>query len=217
MNEKFIYGIKELVERYPVLSACENDIERTYEILVSSFKNHGKLLIAGNGGSCADAQHIAGELMKGFKSCRKLTEEQILSFEKISPNFGKIIGEKLQRGLPCIALTDHQALNTAFINDIQDGGLYTYAQQLNSLGESRDVFLGISTSGNSKNVLYAAIVAKSKGLKVIGLTGAGGGELANIADVTIKAPIKETFMVQELHLPIYHCLCLMLEKYFFDN
>lgn len=216
MNEKFIYGIKELIERYPVLSACEKDIENAYQIMVASFKNHGKLLIAGNGGSCADAQHIAGELMKGFKSNRKLTENQVNSFELISPEYGKIISEKLQQGLPCIALTDHQALNTAFINDVQDGGLYTYAQQLNSLGDSKDIFLGISTSGNSKNVLYAAITAKSKGLKVIGLTGIGGGELVNIADVTIRVPVKETFMVQELHLPIYHCLCLMLENEFFN-
>lgn len=216
MKKDFVYGIDELVKRYPILVSCKEDINIAFKIMTDCFKKNGKLLVAGNGGSCADAQHIAGELMKGFKSPRRLPENLLESFEKVDSALGKNIGLKLQQGLPCIALTDHQALNTAFINDVEEGGLYTYAQQLNVLGNTEDLFLGISTSGNSKNVLYAAITAKARGLKVIALTGDSGGELAKIADVTIKVPLKETFMIQELHLPIYHCLCLMLENEFFN-
>jgi D-sedoheptulose 7-phosphate isomerase len=128
---------------------------------------------------------------------------------------GKELADKLQKGLPCIALCDHQGLNTAFANDVDNGGILTFAQQVNVYGKEGDVLLGISTSGNSKNVMYAAVTAKAKGLKVIGLTGAKGGELAKIADVAIKAPSTETFMIQEYHLPIYHCLCLMLEERFY--
>lgn len=216
MTEKYIYGIEELINRYPNLEVCKDDIKSAFNLLVETYKNSGMLFVAGNGGSCADSQHIAGELMKGFKSSRKLSGEQIEELKNIDPMLGEEIGNRLQQGLPCISLTDHQGLNTAFINDVQDGGLYTYAQQINVLAKYGDVFLGISTSGNSKNVLYAAIVAKAKGAKVIGLTGQDGGKLSKVADVVIKAPIKETFMVQEYHLPIYHCLCLMLENKFFN-
>lgn len=207
--------IKKLISRYPDLAVCKADIEKAYQILVRCFESGNKLLVAGNGGSCADSQHIVGELMKGFKLQRKCSEEFAQKLKSIDLIRGDELAEKLQGGLPTIALTDHQSLNTAFINDVSNGGLFSYAQQVYGFGKKGDVFLGISTSGNSKNVMNAVVVAKAIGMTVVGLTGQSGGELAKNADVTIKAPETETYMIQEFHLPIYHCLCLMLEEKFF--
>lgn len=204
-----------LIRRYPVLSVCREDIAKAYDILETCFAGGNKLLVAGNGGSCADAEHIVGELMKGFKLSRKCAEEFADKLRAVDPIRGKELAEKLQGGLPAIALNGHQGLNTAYINDVENGGLLMYAQQINGYGKVQDVFLGISTSGNSKNVMYAAVVAKAKGMKVIGFTGAKGGQLAEIADVAVKVPEMETYMIQELHLPVYHALCLMLEEKFF--
>lgn len=207
--------LENLIERYPSLSACREEIRETYLILEQCFAAGNKLLVAGNGGSCADAEHIAGELMKGFKlprACLPQFAERLKAADAVR---GPILAERLQGGLPTIALSNHQGLNTAYINDVADGGLLMYAQQVYGYGREGDVFLGISTSGNSKNVMYAAVVARAKGMKVIGLTGAKGGALAEAADVAIKAPETETYKIQELHLPIYHCLCLMLEERFF--
>lgn len=209
--------LETLIKRYPALSVCEEEIEKAYEILEECFVSEHKLLIAGNGGSCADGEHIAGELMKGFKLQRKCTEEFAKKLKSIDAERGAELAEKLQGGLPAIALDNHQALNTAYVNDVENGGLLTYAQQVYGYGKAGDVLLGISTSGNSKNVAYAAVVARAKGMKVIGLTGAKGGNLASVADVTIKVPETETYMIQELHLPVYHCLCLMLEERFFGG
>lgn len=209
--------LETLIKRYPALSVCEEEIEKAYEILEECFASGHKLLIAGNGGSCADGEHIAGELMKGFKLQRKCTEEFAKKLKSIDAERGAELAEKLQGGLPAIALDNHQALNTAYVNDVENGGLLTYAQQVYGYGKAGDVLLGISTSGNSKNVAYAAVVARAKGMKVIGLTGAKGGNLASVADVTIKVPETETYMIQELHLPVYHCLCLMLEERFFGG
>ena len=206
-----------LIERYPALSVCKDDIEKAYEILEECFATGHKLLIAGNGGSCSDGEHIAGELMKGFKLQRKCSEEFAERLKSIDAERGAELAEKLQGGLPTITLDNHQALNTAYINDVANGGLLTYAQQVYGYGKDSDVLLGISTSGNSKNVAYATVVARALGMKVIGLTGAKGGNLANVADVAIKVPETETYMIQELHLPVYHCLCLMLEEKFFGE
>ena len=206
-----------LIKRYPILKECENDIKNAYKVLEECFANGHKLLIAGNGGSCADSEHIVGELMKGFKLPRKCSEEFANKLISIDSERGAELAEKLQGGLPAIALTDHQALNTAYINDVANGGLLTYAQQVYAYGKEGDVLLGISTSGNSKNVMYATVIARAMGIKVIGLTGAKGGTLATVADVSIKVPETETYMIQELHLPVYHCLCLMLEKRFFHE
>ena len=203
----------ELITRYPVLAGSFEDILKAYETLEQSYAADGKLLIAGNGGSCSDANHIVGELMKGFCSRRPLSEEMKKKLIEIDREQGADLSEKLQEALPTIALDNHNALNTAYLNDVD--GLLCYAQQVYGYGTAEDVFLGISTSGNSKNILNAAIVAKAKGMKVIGLTGEGGGKLANLSDVVIKVPEKETFKIQELHLPVYHCLCLMLERTFF--
>lgn len=205
--------IKVLIERYPELSICAEDIEAAFEYIKTSYEKGGKLLIAGNGGSAADSEHIVGELMKGFKKARKLTSAQQENLKAVNEELGSVLAENLQGALPAIALDGHPALTTAYMNDCEP--LLCFAQQVNGYGKREDVFLGISTSGNSKNVLYAATVAKSKGMKVIGLTGQKDSKLKNLADVTIQVPQTETYMIQELHLPVYHCLCLMLEDCFF--
>lgn len=205
----------ELIARYPVLAACRGQIEKTYAVLEKCFATGGKVLIAGNGGSCADGEHIVGELMKSFRLPRKCSPAFAVRLKEIGGARGEELAEKLQGGLPAIALTGHPGLSTAYINDIPGGGLFTYAQQAYVYGNAGDVFWGISTSGNSKNVMNAAVVARAKGLKVIGLTGAEGGELGAFCDAAIRVPETETFRIQELHLPVYHCLCLMLEERFF--
>ena len=202
-----------LIERYPVLKVCVGDLEKAYLILEECYKNDGKLLIAGNGGSAADSEHIAGELMKRFKTPRPVTSEFADKLKIIDPVRGENLANNLERGLMAIPLVAHEALSTAYINDVD--GLGVFSQQLFGFGRPGDVFLGISTSGNSKNVMSATVVARALGLKVIGLTGAKGGELAEVSDVAIKVPETETYMIQELHLPVYHCLCLMLEDRFF--
>ena len=205
---------EELFERYPVLDVCRDDIWNAYETLKACYENEGKLLVAGNGGSASDSEHIVGELMKGFVKPRKLSEEFGQKLKSVDEQMGKELAEKLQGAMPAIALVDHVALSTAYLNDVDP--LLGFAQQINGYGKAGDVFLGISTSGNSKNILYACTIAKAKGLKVIGLTGKDGGKLREMSDVAIVVPESETFKIQELHLPIYHCLCLMLEEYFFS-
>lgn len=189
------------------------DIVAAYLLLEESYENGGKLLVAGNGGSAADAEHIVGELMKGFKLPRKPEADFAEKLVEENQELGSVLAENLQGALPAIALDGHPALSTAYMNDCEP--LLCFAQQVNGYGKSGDVFLGISTSGNSKNVLYAATTAHAKGMKVIGLTGAKDSKLKDMSDVCIKAPQTETYMIQELHLPIYHCLCLMLEDNFF--
>ena len=216
MDKRLQRHIDLLIERYPALKVCEESIIQTYDVLERCFSSGHKLLIAGNGGSNSDAEHIAGELMKGFKLPRKCSTEFIDKLKSIDVVRGEELADKLQGGLPVIALGGHQSLNTAFINDVSEGGLYTFAQQVYAYGQKGDVLLGISTSGNSKNVMNATIVAKALGLSVIGLTGLGGGDLAKASDVVIKAPSQETYIIQEFHLPIYHCLCLMIEEHFFS-
>ncbi len=205
--------LDQLTERYPALAVCRADIQRAYEVLAACYENGGKLLIAGNGGSAADAEHIVGELMKGFVKPRKPGAEYAARLKAAHPELGPVLAENLQGALPAIALDGHPALSTAYMNDCEP--LLCFAQQVNGYGRAGDVFLGISTSGNSKNVLYAATVARAKGMPVIGLTGQKDSKLSAMADVCIKAPATETFMIQELHLPVYHCLCLMLEERFF--
>lgn len=211
--EKCLEHLEVLINRYPELAGQRENIVNSFELLVESFEQGGKLLVAGNGGSAADAEHIVGELMKGFENPRKLSEEYKNRLKSISDELGTVLGENLQGGLPAIALDGHLALSTAYMNDCEP--LLCFAQQVNGYGNDRDVFLGISTSGNSKNILYAATVAKAKNMKVIGLTGAKDSELSKLADVTIRSSQTRTYMIQEHHLPIYHCLCLMLEDKFF--
>lgn len=213
LDNRLMRHIDLLVERYPSLESAKTDIVAAYLLLEESYKNGGKLLVAGNGGSAADAEHIVGELMKGFKLPRKPEADFAEKLVEENQELGSVLAENLQGALPAIALDGHPALSTAYMNDCEP--LLCFAQQVNGYGKSGDVFLGISTSGNSKNVLYAATTAHAKGMKVIGLTGAKDSKLKDMSDVCIKAPQTETYMIQELHLPIYHCLCLMLEDRFF--
>ena len=202
-----------LVERYPKLEVCRQSIEDAYITLRECYENGGKLLVAGNGGSAADSEHIAGELMKRFEKPRPVSKKFAQKLIEVDPVLGAELSRNLEQGLMAIPLVAHEALTTAYINDVD--GLGVFAQQLYGFGRPGDVFLGISTSGNSKNVLSATVVARAEGIKVIGLTGANGGKLAEVSDVAIKAPETETYKVQECHLPIFHCLCLMLEDHFF--
>lgn len=204
-----------LIERYPKLNPVKQDIIDAYLLMEECYEHDGKLLIAGNGGSAADSEHIAGELMKRFKTSRPVPSDFAEKLREIDPARGENLAKNLERGLMAIPLVAHEALTTAYINDVD--GLGVFAQQLYGFGRPGDVFLGISTSGNSKNVMSATVVARALGIKVIGLTGAKGGELAQVADVAIKVPETETYMIQELHLPVYHCLCLMLEDRFFGK
>ena len=202
-----------LIERYPVLEKCREDIIKAYLVMEECYTRDGKLMIAGNGGSAADSEHIAGELMKRSKIARTVPAEFAEKLKRVDPVRGKNLAENLERGLMAIPLVAHEALSTAYINDVD--GLGVFAQQLYGFGREGDVFLGISTSGNSRNVMSATVVARALGIKVIGLTGEKGGELAEVADVAVRVPSSETYMIQELHLPVYHCLCLMLEEHFF--
>lgn len=207
--------IKLLIERYPILASVKQDIVEAYFVMEECYEHDGKLLIAGNGGSAADSEHIAGELMKRFKLPRPVTPEMEEKLKMIDPIRGVELAKNLERGLMAIPLVTHVALSTAYINDVDGFGVF--AQQLFGFGRIGDVFLGISTSGNSRNVIAATVVARAIGIKVISLTGAKGGELASVADVAVKVPVIETYMVQELHLPVYHCWCLMLEDKFFGG
>jgi len=205
-NQNVMYHYNRLFERYPALECLRDNIMEAYKCLVRTYSNRGKLLVCGNGGSAADAEHIVGELMKGFYKKRLLNDD-----------IANLIGEdskKLQGALPAIALTVHNALSTAYMNDVDPQ--MVFAQQVYGYGHKGDVFLGISTSGNSINVVKAAKVAKALGLKVIGLTGAGGGMLADICDILINVPAETTADVQEYHLPIYHTLCAMIEEKFWS-
>ena len=215
MEERIQKHLDELVTRYPQLSVCKDDIEAAYRLMEEAYTNDKKLLIAGNGGSAADSEHIAGELMKRFKTPRPAPQDFKDKLIAIDAERGPGLAKNLERGLMAIPLVAHEALTTAYINDVD--GLGVFAQQLYGFGREGDVFLGISTSGNSKNVMSATVVARAIGIEVVGLTGEKGGELSKVADVCIRVPETETYKIQELHLPVYHCLCLMLEDRFFGE
>ena len=204
-----------LIERYPKLMVCKEDIKKAYELLEMAYSNGRKLLVCGNGGSASDSEHIVGELMKEFKLKRKVFNDHAAALKDIDAELGQVLADNLQGALPAISLTGHSSLQTAYMNDAVPE--LVFAQQVNGYGKPGDVFLGISTSGNSKNVVYAAVNAKAKGLKVIGLTGAKENKLMKYADVCIRVPETETYKIQEYHLPVYHCLCLMLEDKFFGE
>jgi D-sedoheptulose 7-phosphate isomerase len=205
--------LDELVARHPVLAACRDDIEAAFKMIVECYSRDGKLLVCGNGGSAADAEHIAGELMKGFLSPRPLPRELQDRLRAANPELGPILAEKLQASLPVINLAGGMALATAFGNDVSPE--LAFAQAANGYGRSGDVLLGLSTSGNALNVRAALSVARAVGMKTIGLTGKGGGRMAELCDILIDVPATRTFVVQELHLPVYHCLCAMVEGHFF--
>lgn len=204
-----------LIDRYPKLVVCRDDIQQAYDILKDAYSKGRKLLVCGNGGSASDSEHIVGELMKEFKLKREVYKDQADAMKSIDSELGTILAKHLQGALPAISLTGHSSLTTAFMNDSNPELIF--AQQVNGYGKPDDIFLGISTSGNSRNVLFAAVAAKAKGLKVIGLTGNKPCKLAQLADVCIQVPETDTYKIQELHLPVYHCLCMMLEEHFFGT
>lgn len=199
--------LKRLLERYPALCGMKEEIERAYGLLETAYSQGGKLLVCGNGGSAADSDHIVGELMKGFYKKRPLSDAE-------KDGLGDL-GNRLQGALPAVSLTGHSALSTAFLNDVDPE--MVFAQQVYGYGRRGDVLAAISTSGNSVNVVNAARVAKAKGLSVISLTGSAGGVLKEISHVCLAVPAEVTADVQELHLPVYHTLCAMLEERFFPD
>ena len=215
METKLEKHVDQLINRYPKLKVCREDIIKAYEILEKAYSSGRKLLVSGNGGSASDSEHIVGELMKEFKLKRRVYGDQAAALKEIDPELGQTLADGLQGALPAISLTGHSSLTTAFMNDAMPE--LVFAQQVNGYGKPGDVYLGISTSGNSKNVLYAAVNAKAKGLHVIGLTGSRENRLMKYADVCIRVPETETYKIQEYHLPVYHCLCLMLEEKFFGE
>ena len=208
-------AIETLLTRYPALQSCEPDLTAAVEALIATYHNGGKLIACGNGGSAADAEHIVGELMKGFLLPRKLGADMKAKFDAACPESADYFMKNLQGALPALSLVNTVALGTAFAND-QAPDL-VFAQQVLGMGNPEDTLLAISTSGNSTNVLYALDMARAKGLSTIALTGRSGGKMAaeHRADITIRVPEDETYKIQELHLPVYHMLCIAVEQEFF--
>ncbi len=204
-----------LLERYPALAPIRGDIYQAYALLRDCYRRGGKLLICGNGGSCADACHIVGELMKGFCRKRRMPEKLEKRLCEIAPEDGARLAEKLELGLPAISLMAETGLNTAYANDKDP--VMMYAQGVLGYGKPGDVLLGITTSGNSQNVLYALEMAQAMEIRTITLTGKDGGKAAGLSDCAVIVPSDITYQIQEYHLPIYHALCLMLETYFFEE
>lgn len=213
--QRVIQCVDQLEARYPKLACVRGSVVAAYRLMEACYLRNGKLLVAGNGGSAADSEHIVGELMKRFRLPRPVPSEFAAALEEIDPVRGGALARNLDQSLMAIPLASHESLITAYMNDA--GALGVFAQQVYGYGRRGDVFLGISTSGRSENILYAAVAARALEIPVIGLTGQDGGELAQMADVAIQVPESETYKVQELHLPVYHCLCMMLEKRFFGK
>ncbi|MDO4548703.1 MAG: ROK family protein [Clostridia bacterium] len=210
-----MYHYERLFDRYGQLTCCKRQIYEAYEAIERCYANGNKLLLAGNGGSCADCEHIVGELMKGFYLKRPVEDKKRDAIREATRDILPGAADILQQGLPAIALTGHAAVSTAVQNDVDPQ--LAMAQQVLGYGRPGDAFIGISTSGNAKNVLLAASVAKALGLKTIALTGENGGELKRACDITIAAPATSPADVQEMHLPIYHTLCAMIEARFFKS
>ena len=207
--------IHDLIVRYQKMFCIEENIAEAVNAMIDSYNSGGKLLICGNGGSASDALHIVGELMKDFAVPRKISVEIQEKIKAIAGEHAEYITSNLQGVLPAISLVSEISLATAYANDCAPD--LSFAQQVYGYGNSDDVLLGISTSGNSKNVIYAAEVAKAKGIKVVGLTGATGGRLKDCCDCLINVPETEAYKIQELHLPVYHVICLALENEFFGE
>ena len=199
-------AIDELILGFQNLKGLENDVRKAANLITDSFKMSGKLLLCGNGGSCADCEHIAGEMVKQFAKERPLSPEIV---EKL----GKDLSSELHGGLPALSLPSMIGFHTAFNND--NNPEFAFAQQVVAFGKPNDILWGISTSGNSKNVIHAARTAKALGLKTIGMTGENGGKLGQITDIAIKAPADDVARIQELHLPIYHAICGFVENKMF--
>ncbi len=206
--------LNELLTRYPTLTACVADIEAARDAIIACYEAGGKVLLCGNGGSASDSDHIVGELMKGFLKKRPLSEERKAQMKAASPALTDETLAKLQVGLPAVSLPSIAGLNSAFCNDVDPELIY--AQSVLGLAGTGDILIALSTSGNAKNVAHAVAVAKALGVIVIGMTGEAGGTLGREADIAIRVPERETFKVQELHLPVYHYLCAAVEAHFFS-
>ncbi|HOP10603.1 MAG TPA: SIS domain-containing protein [Oscillospiraceae bacterium] len=205
--------IQDLIKRHPQLLYCAEDIDAAARELKTCFVGSGRVYVCGNGGSAADSTHIVGELVKGFLSKRPLDDTMKCRLAAADSELGEKLGEKLQGGLPAHDLCENLSLSTAVANDIDPDMIY--AQELIAYGRAGDILIAISTSGNAKNTAYAAVTAHALGMTVIGLTGEGGGKLKEHSDLCIRVPEKETYKVQELHLPIYHFLCAKVEEELF--
>lgn len=205
----------ELFQRYPNLIFCERAIDEAYGLILSCYKADGKLLLAGNGGSAADSDHFTGEMTKSFKFNRAIDAGLGRNLEEMYGEEGKELAENLEGGLMAIPLSQFAAANTAFMNDVSPES--AFAQMVQTFGRKNDVFIGITTSGNSGNIIKALMVAKACGVRTICLTGKTGGRCKDLCDVCICVPETETFKVQELHLPVYHALCSMVEADLFDS
>jgi D-sedoheptulose 7-phosphate isomerase len=202
-----------LSSKHRELQECIPDIHKAFTLLKESYENGGKALLCGNGGSASDCEHIVGELMKGFFLKRPVDTAFKQRLYQEFPDQGEYLSNHLQGALPAISLVSHSALMSAFANDVAAD--MVFAQQVFGYGNEKDVLIGLSTSGNSRNVIHALQVARAKGMKTIGFTGKGGGAMASLCDVSIAVPYESTPEIQELHIPVYHALCLMLEKEFF--
>jgi len=206
--------LNRLLTSYPALADCSEDLESAKNVLQKTFETGHKLLLCGNGGSAADCEHIAGELLKGFERKRPLQTE-LRSKLAAQGSEGALLSERLQRGLPAISLVGHISFSTAFANDVEPG--LAFAQLVAAIGKPRDALLAISTSGNARNVLLAAQTARACELAVVGLTGRDGGQLAKLCDACVAVPGERTPDIQELHIPVYHYLCRSLEQHFFSE
>lgn len=209
MKEFAQVELMNLFSHYPMLSVCESDILEAFRLMRECYLANGLIMTCGNGGSASDSGHIVGELMKSFKRKRPLTEEQRTRLETSFPGEGLALSKKLQRAIPAVSLVDQVALSSAFVNDVAPE--MVYAQQVLGYGKPGDVLIGISTSGNSSNVVNACKIAKAFQIKSIAFTGQEGGILSGLCEVVIRAPAREVYRIQEYHLPIYHTLCAMLE------
>lgn len=207
--------IDDLIVRYPQLTEAKGQIEACCELLINAFSAGNRLIVAGNGGSCSDAEHIAGELLKSFKIRRKMSTDEA---EKFSAQFGEagdFLAQQLEPALPCLTLNSHIGFITAFGNDASSE--CAYAQQLYAQAQKGDIFLGLTTSGNAKNIYYAMMVARMRGVPTVLLTGNGHGICQPLADLIISVPACDPYLVQELHLPIYHTICMVIEEHFYGK
>jgi len=205
--------IQQLIKRYGQLAGLKDEIEKAGKTIINCYENGGKVLVCGNGGSASDSDHIVGELMKSFEGKRPVNQTLKTNLANLAGERGEYLSEKLQQGLPAISLTAHAALTSAVANDI-DADLI-FAQQITGYGNTGDIIIGMSTSGNSQNVIDALIVAKAKGLLTMGFSGKTGGKMKEFCNILINVPETRTAFVQELHLPVYHILCMIVEDYFF--
>ncbi len=215
MKQRTVMILDELLQRYPELAPCKPQIEEACRLIKQCYEKDGKLMVCGNGGSAADSEHIVGELMKGFILKREICPEHAEKLKQAFPEEGEYLSANLQGALPAISLVSQSAIAYAYINDVAPD--MVFAQQVYGYARPGDVLMGLSTSGNSRNVVNAIKVAGAFGVRTIGFTGKSGGKMAGLCDVTIRVPASETYKVQELHLPVYHALCAMIENEYFGG